>query len=248
VRPSEATSALGVRSEELVEIKERALFIADSHYPHHGDDFLLLLQKLSSGEIQTPQLFLMGDNFDLLFGYNEYILKKNNITAINLLLSIAEETEVYYFEGNHDFCLKDIFYNIKVYPRDEQPVRFRYDTKKVAISHGDKYVTGFGYDLYCKLLRNKTTLKLLRPFEKYIIDDRMDRLSQKKICRPFHDFEKRVKKILSFYEDVDWVIEGHFHQAKKIGKYVSLPSLACQKEVGVLKNGDIAFVSISTLL
>ncbi|HIP19401.1 MAG TPA: UDP-2,3-diacylglucosamine diphosphatase, partial [Sulfurovum sp.] len=27
-------------------IKEQALFIADSHYPHHGDAFLVLLKKL----------------------------------------------------------------------------------------------------------------------------------------------------------------------------------------------------------
>ena len=57
----------------MITIKEQALFIADSHYPHHGDAFLDLLKKLERGEIETPQLFLMGDNFDLLFGHNDYI-------------------------------------------------------------------------------------------------------------------------------------------------------------------------------
>jgi len=52
----------------MVAIKENAIFIADSHYPHHGDDFLTLLKKLDNKEIETQQLFLMGDNFDLLFG------------------------------------------------------------------------------------------------------------------------------------------------------------------------------------
>jgi len=47
---------------------------------------------------------------------------------------------------------------------------FTLDYKKVAMSHGDKYVTGFGYDLYCSVLRNKITLTLLKPFEKAIID------------------------------------------------------------------------------
>jgi len=227
-------------------IKEGALFIADSHYPHHGDDFLLLLQKLSLGEIQPPQLFLMGDNFDLLFGHNDYIQTFSK-EAIVLLQELSKTMEIYYLEGNHDFCLKELFPDIHVYSREEQPVHFMLHEKDVAISHGDKYVTGAGYDLYCKLLRNQITLTLLRPFEKFIIDHRMQKLSQKKICRTFHGFEKRVEAILSHYEDADLVIEGHFHQAKRVGKYISLPSLACQREVGVVKDGDIVFVSVDTL-
>ncbi len=57
----------------MIEIKENAIFIADSHYPHHGDAFFKTTSKIESEEIQTSQLFLMGDNFDLLFGYNNYI-------------------------------------------------------------------------------------------------------------------------------------------------------------------------------
>jgi len=227
-------------------IQEGALFIADSHYPHHGNDFLLLLQKLVSKEITTPQLFLMGDNFDLLFGYNDYIQTFSQ-EAIDLLQALSKTTEIHYFEGNHDFCLKELFPDIYVYSRGEQPVQFMLNEKQVAVSHGDKYVTGAGYDLYCRLLRNKTTLTLLRPFEKWIIDHRMGKLSQKKICRTFHGFEKRVEAILSHYKDADLVIEGHFHQAKRVGKYISLPSLACQREVGVIKESEIMFVSVDAL-
>ena len=227
-------------------IEEGALFIADSHYPHHGNDFFLLLQKLVSKEITTPQLILMGDNFDLLFGYNDYI-KTFSKEAINLLQALSKTTKIHYLEGNHDFCLKELFPDIHVYSREEQPVQFMLNEKQVAVSHGDKYVTGAGYDLYCRLLRNKTTLTLLRPFEKWIIDHRMGKLSQKKICRTFHGFEKRVEAILSHYKDADLVIEGHFHQAKRVGKYISLPSLACQREVGVIKESEIMFVSVDAL-
>jgi UDP-2,3-diacylglucosamine hydrolase len=114
----------------------------------------------------------------------------------------------------------------------------------VALSHGDRYATGVGYDLYCKLLRNKTTLKLLQPFEKSIIDERMQKLSQKNICHPFVGFESRVEKILTHYKKADLVIEGHFHQAKQIGKYISLPSLACQAQVGVVKEGCVLFQTL----
>ena len=229
--------------DEMIEIKENALFIADSHYPHHGDSFLKLLQKLDKGEIETLQLFLMGDNFDLLFGYNDYIQTFSS-EVIELLQTLSEKMEIHYFEGNHDFCLKELFPNIKVYSREEQPMMFTLGKKKVAISHGDKYETGFGYDLYCKVLRNKTTLILLKPFGKAIIDDRMKKLSQKNICQTFHSFEKRVESILEHYKNVDLVIEGHFHQAKYLGKYISLPSLACQGKVAVIENGNIVFKAL----
>jgi UDP-2,3-diacylglucosamine hydrolase len=158
-----------------------------------------------------------------------------------LLQKLSIKLEIHYFEGNHDFCLQELFPDIKVYSREEQPVMFDLDEKKVAISHGDKYVTGFGYDLYCKVLRNKTTLTLLKPFEKSIIDDRMQKLSQKNICHFFENFKVRVEKILEHYQNADLVIEGHFHQSKIIGKYVSLPSQACQKKVAVIKEGKVVF-------
>ncbi|QOR62725.1 UDP-2,3-diacylglucosamine diphosphatase [Sulfurovum sp. ST-21] len=236
-----------MRNKECrVVIKEGALFVADSHYPHHGDDFLTLIQKLDEGVLEVPQLFLMGDNFDLLFGYNDYIQTFSS-EAIALLQKLSKKLEIHYFEGNHDFCLQALFPNMTVYSREEQPVRFTLDNKVAAISHGDKYVTGFGYDLYCKLLRSKTTLTLLKPWEKKIIDHRMGKLARKKICRTFHGFEKRVDAILEHYEDEDLVIEGHFHQAKIFGKYVSLPSLACQKEVAMAENGNIVFKKADTL-
>jgi len=227
----------------MISIQENAIFIADSHYPHHGNAFLDLLQKIDSKEIQTPQIFLMGDNFDLLFGHNDYI-QTFSTEAIILLQKLSETLEIHYFEGNHDFCLKNIFTNMNVYTRDEQPILFKLNDKKVALSHGDKYATGFGYDLYSKVLRNKTTLNLLKPFKKTIINHRMKKLSQKHICHTFHGFEKRVEAILKNYTDVDLVIEGHFHQAKVVGKYISLPSQACQGKVAVVEEGEVVFKTL----
>ena len=227
----------------MIKIQENALFIADSHYPHHGDQFLNLLKKLDNGEIQTAQLFLMGDNFDLLFGYNDYIQTFVQ-EAIILLKSLSKKMEIHYFEGNHDFCLKELFPDINVYSREEQPVLFEMGEKKVAISHGDKYATGFGYDLYCKILRSKTTLTLLKPFEKSIIDHRMKALAEKHICLTFTGFHERVKKILEHYEEADLVIEGHYHQARMIDNYISLPSLACQEQAAIVQNSKIVFTTL----
>ncbi|MFT7823261.1 MAG: metallophosphoesterase [Sulfurimonas sp.] len=225
------------------EIKEGAIFIADSHYPHHGDAFLLLLQKIASKKRETPQLFLMGDNFDLLFGHNDYI-RTFSAEAIALLQILSKEIEIIYLEGNHDFCLKELFPDIQVYSREEQPILLTLNGQKAALSHGDKYAAGFWYDLYCKVLRNKVALTLLKPFQKLIIHERMDKLAKKKICYPLNDFEERAAQIMEYYKDADLVIEGHFHQARIIGDYISLPSLACQGEAGVVEAGKIVFKTL----
>jgi len=228
-------------------IEEGALFIADSHYPHHGNDFLLLLQKLVSKEITTPQLFLMGDNFDLLFGYNDYVQTFSK-EAVDLLQALSKTTEIHYFEGNHDFCLAALFPHIRVYPRQKQPAVFRMGEKRVALAHGDRYATGFVYHLYATALRNAFMLTLLKPLSRLLIDFWMKRLSRKQICRPFEAFEERAKQILSYYDDAALVIEGHFHQGKCFGKYISLPSLACQKQIATVKNGRIVFTDIHALM
>ncbi|SFV62889.1 FIG022708: hypothetical protein [hydrothermal vent metagenome] len=152
--------------------------------------------------------------------------------------------EIHYFEGNHDFCLQELFPDINVYSREDQPVYFKLGEKKVGMSHGDRFATGAGYDLYCRIMRSKTTLTMLKPFEKVIINDRMQKLSRKDICHTFRGFEKRVEMIMKDYADCDLVIEGHYHQARVIGNYISLPSLACQEQVAVLKEGRIEFISL----
>ena len=228
-------------------IKEHALFIADAHYPHHGKNFLTLLQDIQNQKINTPQLFLMGDIFDLLFGHNDYIQTFSQ-EAIVLIQELSQTLEIVYLEGNHDFCLKEIFQNIKVYSREEQPIHFQLNNQDVYLSHGDKYETGFGYNLYSKILRNKITLTLLKPFEKQIIDHRMKKLKVKKICGDFKGYQKRFDAIRSHYPKNSLIIEGHFHQSLVHENYVSLPSLACQKKVAVVENGGIVFTKIATLV
>ena len=232
----------------MIAIQEGAIFVADAHYPHHNDTLRLLLEGIDKGEIKTPQLFLMGDIFDLLFGYNSLITKGNE-DMINLLQKLSSNIEIHYLEGNHDFCLSEIFTNINVYPRSKQPVFGTLQGKSVGLSHGDRYESGWVYGLYSFFLRNKFTLQLLRPFEKKIIPNRIKWLCQKDICSKISNFEQKARAILSHYDDsIDLVIEGHFHQGVIIDdRYISLPSMACSDEIGIVKNGVIEFRPCTTL-
>jgi len=229
-------------------IKEGSLFVADAHYPHHGDGFLRLLSALEEGRIETPQLFLMGDIFDLLFGCGEYI-RSFSAEAIASLQRLSRRMEIHYLEGNHDFCLKDIFPNIKIYSRREQPVFMRMGEKRVALAHGDLYDAGWGYGLYSFLLRQCGFLCLFRRWDRSLSEPHLKRLRDKKICRDFSDFEAKVERISAHYPGaIDRIIEGHFHQGRQIGRYVSLPSLACQGEVGVVRKGEICFVPLEKVI
>ncbi len=225
------------------EIKENALFIADAHYPHHGDTFLKILKDLENGKIKTPQLFLMGDIFDLLFGHNEYIQTFSK-EAITLLRKLSKTLEIHYIEGNHDFCLKELFPHISVYSRDEQPIKFKLNNQDVYLAHGDKYVRGFIYNLYSKVLRQKRLLILLRPLEKPIINHRMEKLKVKNICGYFTNYQKRFDAIIKHYPKDALIIEGHFHQGVQYKNYVSLPSLVCQQQIGVILNSKLIFISM----
>lgn len=227
------------------ELKQNAIFIADAHYPHHGNDFLRLLKNLKTNKIKTPQLILMGDIFDLLFGYNDYIQTFSK-DAIELLQDLSKDLEIIYLEGNHDFCLKEIFPHIEVYRTEEQPLHFKLNGQDVFLSHGDKYRTGFGYTLYSKILRNRMTLTLLKPFEKQIINHRMNKLKAKKICGHFKGYAKRFDAIRSHYPKNSLIIEGHFHQSLVHKNYVSLPSLACQGKVGIVRGREIVFVELQS--
>ncbi len=230
----------------IQDIKENSLFIADAHYPNHGDYFLRLLQKIDNKEILIPQLFLMGDIFDLLFGYNNYIKTFSN-KAIILLQKLSKEIDIYYLEGNHDFCLKDVFPNIEVYNRETQPIKFRLGNKEIYLAHGDLYKTGFGYNLYCRLLRNKFTLNSLKLFERKIIDNRVKKLKTKNICHDFIDLKKRVDEIKEYYPQNSLIVEGHFHQGRVFKNYISLPSLACQGKVATIKDSRFIFKKLDNL-
>jgi UDP-2,3-diacylglucosamine hydrolase len=230
------------------EIRESAVFIADAHYPHHGEELSVVFDILESGKIRTSQLFLMGDIFDLLFGYSEYILEFTH-PLVEKLRRLSRKMEICYLEGNHDFLLKDIFPGIHIVPRHLQPVTMRMGTDRVMLSHGDRYATGYVYDFYSRILRTQWMLSLLRPLEKWVIDRQISRLAKKDICKDFPGFRARAEEIMRRYpEDVSLVVEGHFHQGVRLGRYISLPSLACQKQVGIVRNGEIVFRGIGELL
>jgi len=186
----------------MIEIKEGALFISDAHDNEKRKGFHNFLLKLNSEEIKTPQLFLMGDMFDLLVGqvtYTKSLFKE----SINLLNKLSTKIEIFYFEGNHDFNIKNIFPNIKVFPISEQPTLCRFKGKYILLSHGDLY-QDLNYRVYTKLIRNRYILKVLNFIDtisdnhisKKILTPQID----KKICYKIPHFRQTIKQKIKRYD------------------------------------------------
>jgi len=225
-------------------IKEGAIFVADVHINENRDEFFEFLQKVE--KLNPPQLFLMGDIFDLLVGGVNYSVKFNK-KYIDFLNKLSNRIEIYYFEGNHDFLLSSIFPNITVFPIQKQPVQFFLHDKSVLLSHGDVFV-GLQYKIYTSLIRSYALVKLISFFDsifgniltKKIINSQKNKNLCKKITN-FNDIiVSRMKKMENYNFQI--VLEGHFHQDaiyeldKK--KYINLPSFACNKSFFIVQSQE----------
>jgi len=221
-----------------LKIKEGAIFLADAHYhKNKRDEFLYFLKNIHQKKIKIPQLFLVGDIFDLLVFQIKNSIEENT-QVITLLKEISKETEIFYFEGNHDFNLKKIF-PFKVFKREEQPVKFLYGTKKIYIMHGDKFENNIFYEYYCKIIRNSFFLSFLNFLNKKInIYSRIQNYNLgKKLCKKKINLYKReaIAKKYSF------LIEGHYHQGVIKQNYINLPAFGCSKRILKIKNNNFLF-------
>ena len=227
-----------------ITLKEGALFITDAHYNKPKGETALqeLLQKVASEEIETPQLFLLGDIFDALFGGVPYTAI-HNAEIIELIKKIASTKEVIYLEGNHDFQLHKFFQkDITIFPIWKQPVSIQTDTKRICLAHGD-FDAPFGYRLYTILIRNPLILFFLNIYDSLtnhsILNFVERHMSVKEQCKAFAWFDEFVKKRFGKECGCDIFVDGHFHQNRRFSlqkcKYVNLGAFACNQRYFVVK-------------
>jgi len=219
-------------------LKEGAILVADAHCAPWRPAFIDFLRAVESKEIRTPQLILMGDVFDLLFGDIDATLTLNR-DSIALLNTLAERVEILYLEGNHDFRLTTLFPHIKVVPRQQQPLIAAFGEQKIALSHGDTHM-GIGYAIYTALIRNGTILKVLNRLDQwrgeFIVKRLIAMMKGKHHCRSIDNFSELIRKRLfgAAASEADVIIEGHFHQniafelARGV-RYINLGAFACNE-------------------
>ena len=214
-----------------------AILIADAHCAPWRTSFIDFLRALESGEIITPQLILMGDVFDMLYGPIPRTYPYN-AEGIDILNRLSNRIEIFYLEGNHDFLLDKLFPNVHVIRRENQPLMMNYEGRRIALSHGDSTM-GFGYELYTALIRNRFILALLRTIDilgnGFIVKWLEKQMKRKIHCRPIEQFENMIQERLMRLklDSVDVLIEGHFHQNRTFEvnslNYINLGAFACNE-------------------
>ncbi|EAH7586065.1 UDP-2,3-diacylglucosamine diphosphatase [Campylobacter lari] len=222
-------------------IKENAIFIADAHENENRHGFWDFLQALKNKKLQTPQLFLMGDIFDLLI----YEVKATHDFAkayIDLLEELAGEIEIIYLEGNHDFNLAKFFKKVKVVNIKQQPLLCEFQDKTlVKLAHGDIFLKPF-LQFFLKSLRSYYLLIFLN-FLNVISKEKITRKilknqHKKQLIRKIPHFSSMVKERLKHY-DVKFIIEGHYHQDVFLEfesiKYLNLPTFAYKESFFIVK-------------
>ena len=230
-----------------MQIKQNAIFIADSHYNYKRETLYELLSNIDKELIECSQLFLMGDIFDFLSDEVTYFRTKNQ-EMIELIQKLSLKIETYYLEGNHDFNLEAIFKDATVIPRQEQPYEMKTDTKSVEIAHGDIFVSD-AYETFCKIIRDRYFLSFLNALDisGWISKIVEKKLASKSICHRIGDFKYIVQQRIDRYK-ADIVLEGHYHEGKSYTfgkrKYINIPSLACGNQYIRYKDEDFIWEKI----
>lgn len=225
-----------------IELVEGAFVVADAHYSHKRPQFLDFLNSIYTKELNPPQLILVGDIFDALFGEVSFTHRQNQ-EAIEILNAISNDIEVIYLEGNHDFNLKNIFKNIKIFPITSQPIELGFKDKKILFAHGDINNTA-KYNTYTKIIRSNITLTLLAFIDSILnhkILKKLDEyLSKKNDCKDFTGFEDFILQRLSNKYICNYFIEGHFHQNRVLNidnfTYINLGAFACNQRYYVVQS------------
>lgn len=236
-----------------LELQDGAIFIADVHANKNREEFGEFLTALENGTLQTPQLFLMGDIFDLLVGQIRFTCKENS-TYIKRLDTLAKKFPIYYLEGNHDFNLSKLFLHVKTFSFKEQPLTCKTSYGDILLLHGDRY-SGFVYALYTALIRSKTLLFCLNwldlCFKNRISSALLEKLSHKKICKKIKNFQTIISHKIPKYraKNIVGIVEGHYHQNENFLLngliYRNFSSFACDKSYFVVQlSSGIKFTQV----
>ena len=217
-----------MQNDQIQTIKPGAIFIGDAHAGASRPQFLKFLRALCSAQSLPPQIFMMGDMFDFLA--NTTYVQRFYEEEIALINELSRKCEIFYFEGNHDFNLREIFPCTKVYPNAAQPVKFICESgEAVQIA-----LTQFAL----LSLRNRAFLKFMdlldRALKFKISKVILKSQEGKNLYKKMPNFKDIIAPKIDFYA-ANLIIEGHYHQDEILyfgeKKYINLCSFGVGSKI-----------------
>lgn len=239
-----------------MQINDDAIFIADSHSQKNRDALLYKLNNIGKIRQKIPsQIILLGDIANLLIGGmdSSEIINKDFIKCIKNL-----DSQIIYFEGNHDFNLANIFdtKNIKIINRKLQPTIAHYKNKNILLAHGDIFLDK-KYEFYINTITSNKTISLLNCIDSMSNGKFFNLANSKveaKIIKYPYDTDSLINSRISAYRSyikaldtkIDMIIEGHFHIGKiiinKDFMYVAMPSFCHNAKIFNIQNEEFEII------
>ena len=225
-----------MQNDQIQTINQGAIFIGDAHAGASRPQFLKFLRALCSTQSLPPQIFMMGDMFDFLA--NTTYVQRFYEEEIALINELSRKCEIFYFEGNHDFNLREIFPRAKVYPNAAQPAKFMSESgEAVQIAHGDLFLPCLT-QLALLSLRNRAFLKFMDLLDralKFKISEMILKSQEgKNLYKKMPNFKDIIAPKIDFYA-ANLIIEGHYHQDEILyfgeKKYINLCSFGVRSKI-----------------
>ena len=197
----------------------KSLFLADAHLRDPQDqayrDLLTFLQEFPD---DLENLFILGDFFDFWHGFKDVVF-----SAYVPILAALEELntkgiKLSFFAGNHEISWGPYLKEIGSCYDNNTIIEI--DGQKIYLAHGDRLnPDDYIYRIWCTLLRNPLTSKIINNLPTSLIWKIADRLSHG--SRSYNGTKKIIpaqvfKSSATLLEgDISTMIIGHFHQARR---------------------------------
>lgn len=211
--------------------------ISDVHIKKRGDDReQLLLSFFSHDKVKISRyVFLLGDIFDLMVGDHKEYLEQFSHVFEGIVKLCQQGKRVYFFEGNHDFLLAQLFNYFSVKNRlgsnfffSPSDIQMTIDGREFYWCHGDNIeIENPKYKIYKRLINNNVTNFLANNVVPYrVIKQLGDFASAKSRLKNQKKYDLDSSADINFIKnkfrisadlvksqapEVDFIISGHSH-------------------------------------
>ena len=147
-----------------MEIRSELVVASDIHLRQADDprsrQLLRLIESLRSPEVR--HFVLLGDIFDFCLGSSNYFKSKFKWLGDALSALAARGTQVWFFEGNHEFNMEKIgWQGVQIISEPYRVISLK-SGKRVALSHGDLMYSSWDYRVFRALVKSGTAKQAAR--------------------------------------------------------------------------------------